>query len=73
MSKHIKCQTTDFIYNETVNIFFNFKCQTFTMEVLTMAKQILNNIYKAINKIDEIIVIWGYNHNLWEVENNENK
>lgn len=36
-----------------------------------MAKQILNNIYKAINKIDEIIVEWGYNHNLWEVENND--
>ena len=43
------------------------------MEVLTMAKQILNNIYKAIDKIDKVIVEWGYNHNIWEVENNENK
>ena len=41
------------------------------MEVLTMAKQILNNIYKAIDKIDKVIVEWGYNHNLWEVENND--
>lgn len=38
-----------------------------------MAKQILNNIYKAIDKLDKVIVDWGYNHNLWEVENNENK
>ena len=43
------------------------------MEVLTMAKQILNSIYKTIDKIDRVIVDWGYNHNLWEVENNENK
>ena len=41
------------------------------MEVLTMAKQILNNIYKAIDKIDKVVVEWGYNHNLWEVENND--
>ena len=41
------------------------------MEVLTMAKQILNNIYKTIDKIDKVIVEWGYNHNLWEVENND--
>ena len=41
------------------------------MEVLTMAKQILNSIYKTIDKIDKVIVEWGYNHNLWEVENND--
>ena len=41
------------------------------MEVLTMAKQILNNIYKTIDKIDKVIVEWGYNHNIWEVENND--
>lgn len=41
------------------------------MEVLTMAKQILNSIYKTIDKIDRVIVDWGYNHNIWEVENND--
>ena len=41
------------------------------MGVLTMAKQILNSIYKTIDKIDKVIVDWGYNHNLWEVENND--
>lgn len=38
-----------------------------------MAKQILNNIYKAIDKIDKVVVEWGYNHNLWEVENNDRR